>query len=229
MRQLIPVAAVLVVLAVGPNAGGKAPVPKTPPPPTIDGKYTLLATYNGAVAERAPGAKGFAPADRGENPFATRTTLRGETVITRNEITIEARTPTALPTTMEYTLDGTKTPMTIDVENVPIRGKRTRQLGVVEMSGNRMVIALAKEGSERPKSTEEAEGVTVYYFQKAPPPPKTEFRIVAMTVGKEADAEKELNKLAAEGFELVSSGAPLAPGPQASATTIHFVLKRVSK
>lgn len=229
MRQLIPVTAVLVALVAGPSAGGKAPVPKTPPPPTIDGKYTLLATYVGDRVVPALGAKGFAPADRGENPFATARVTRGETVITKNEITIEARTPTALPTTMEYTLDATKSPMTIDVENVPVRGKRTRQLGVVQMSGNRMVIALAKEGAERPKSAEETEGVTVYYFQKAPPPPKAEFRIVAMTVGKEADAEKELNRLAAEGFELVSSGAPLAPGPQASATTIHFVLKRVVK
>lgn len=231
MRQLVPVVAVLVAL-VGLHADGKAPAPKTPPLPSIDGKYTLLATYNGALPDRP--AKGFAPAGPGAgaaDPWGTgaRTALRGETVITRNEITIEGRTTTALPTTMEYTLDGTKTPMTIDVENVPIRGKRTRQLGVVEVSGNRLVVALAKEGAERPKSTDEAEGVTVYYFQKAPPPPKHEFRIVAMSVGKEADAEKELNKLAAEGFELVSTSGPLAPNPQASATTVHFVLKRVSK
>ena len=232
MRTLVTLAAVAVALAA--PASGKAPVPKGPPQPTIDGKYTLLATYSGVVAERpagkgaAPG--GFAPADRGENPWGTTTrAARGDAVITRNEITIEARTATAMPTTMEYTLDTTKSPVAIDVENVPVRGKRTRALGVVEVSGNRLVIALAKEGAERPKTVDEADGVTVYYFQKAPPPPKTEFRIVAMTVGKEADAEKELNRLAGEGFELVSSTTPTAPDAKSSATTVHFVLKRVVK
>jgi len=38
----------------------------------------------------------------------------------------------------------------------------------------------------------------------------SEFRIVAMTVGKEADAEKELNKLAQDGFELVNTTNPAA-------------------
>ena len=50
----------------------------------------------------------------------------------------------------------------------------------------------------------------MYYFQKAPPPPKVEFRIVALTAGKEADAEKELNKLANEGYELVTTTSPIA-------------------
>jgi uncharacterized protein (TIGR03067 family) len=226
MRPLISLA---VVAALVGHSAAKAPVPKAPPPQSIDGKYTLQATSSGA-AER-PAGKGLAPADPG-NPWGTTTRtalLRGETVITKNEITIEPRTAAALPTTMEYTLDPSKSPMTIDVENVPIRGKRTRQLGVAEVSGNRLVIALAKEGADRPKTTDEAEGVTVYYFQKAPPPPKVEFRIVVMTVGKEADAEKELNQLAKDGYELVSTGAPLAADGKSSPTTIHFVLKRVSK
>jgi len=235
MRTLIPVTVVLLVLA-GSHAGGKAPVPKAPVPPSIDGKYTLVATYGGA-----PTAKGkFAvdPADlpggpAGErNPWGTRTSPfgRGETtVITKNEITIEARTPTGLPTTMEYTLDPTKSPMTIDVETVPIRGKKTRSLGVVEVTGNKLVIALAKEGAERPKTVEEAEGITVYYFQKAPPPPKVEFKIVALTVGKEAEAEKELNKLASEGYELLSTTQPTAPDAKAAVTTIHFILKRTTR
>lgn len=225
MRKFIAVA--LVALA-GSSSDGKAPVPKTPAPPAIDGKYTLLATASGVVPDRG-GKGGFAPADR-DNPWATtRTTLRGETVITKSEITIEPRTVTAMPTTMEYTLDATKSPVAIDVENVSVRGKRTKQLGVIEVSGNRLVIALAKAGDERPKTTEEAEGVTVYYFQKAPPPPKSEFRIVAMTVGKEAEAEKELNRLAAEGFELVSTTTPAAADAKSSPTTIHFVLKRVTR
>ena len=130
---------------------------------------------------------------------------------------------------MEYTLDPTKDPITIDVETTTIRGKKVKSLGIVEISGNRLTIAIAKEGGERPKTTEEADGVTVYYFQKAPPPPKVEFRIVAMTVGKEADAEKELNKLANEGFELVTTTNPAATDSKSSVTTVHFILKRTIK
>jgi uncharacterized protein (TIGR03067 family) len=231
MRKLIPVAAVLIVLA-GSHAGGKAPVPKTPTPPAIDGKYTLLTTSSGI-----PTAKGkFAAADpadgRGEfggpSGFSSRIT-RGDTVITKNEITIEPRLTSGTPITMEYTVDASKTPVAIDVETISVRGKRTKSLGVIDVSGNRLTIALAKEGAERPKSTDEAEGVTVYYFQKAPPPPKVEFKIVALTVGKEADAEKELNKLAGEGFELVTTTQPTAPDSKASVTTIHFVLKRTTR
>ena len=235
MRTLIPIAAVLLVFA-GAHAGGKAPVPKAPVPPSIDGKYVLLATYGGV-----PTAKGkFAAADPADLPpgavggtggFSSRTNpfVRGETVITKNEITIEARTTSGLPTTMEYTLDPTKSPMTIDVDTISVRGKKTRSLGIVEITGNKLVIALAKEGAERPKTVEEVEGVTVYYFQKAPPPPKVEFRIVALSVGKEADAEKELNKLAGEGFELVTTTQPTAANDKAAVTTIHFVLKRTTR
>ena len=54
-------------------------------------------------------------------------------------------------------------------------------------------------------------------------------RIVAMTVGKEADAEKELNRLAQEGFELVNTTNPAATDGKASVTTVHFILKRTAK
>lgn len=228
MRTLILGAVVLLAFAGAP-AGGKAPVPKAPVPPSIDGKYTLLATSSGAAVGKAP--KGFAPADAADpaSPWASSRILRGETIITKNEITIEARTPTGTTTLMEYTLDPTKTPMTIDVETVSVRGKKTKSVGIVEISGNRLTLALAKEGAERPKTTDEAEGVTVYYFQKAPPPPKVEFKIVAMTIGTEADVEKELNKLAAEGYELVNTTSPIASSDKASVTTVHFVLKRVTK
>ena len=131
MRTLIPVAVVLFALG-GSHAGGKAPVPKTPVPPSIDGKYTLVATYGGLPTAKGKGAfdpadapGGVAPAggDRG-NPWGTRvSTVRAETVITKNEITMEARTPTGTTTTMGYTIDPTKMPMTIDVETVPFRGK----------------------------------------------------------------------------------------------------------
>ena len=229
MRTLLPVVVILVTLA-GLRADEKiaAPVPKAPVPPSLDGKYTLLVTFNGSAPAGKFG-RGPAAADGGLGGWGGATTLRADTTITKNEITIEPRLVSALPTTMEYTFDPTKSPMTIDVEITPPRGKKTKALGIVEISGNRLTIALAKEGGERPKTTEEAEDVTVYYFLKVPPPPRTEFRIVAMTAGKEEAAEKELNKLAQEGYELVSTTSPIAPDPKASPTTVHFVLKRTVK
>ncbi len=232
MRTLIPVAVVLVTF-VGSHASGPAPTPKNPPAPTIDGKYTLVATSAGMPAGK--GAR-FDPADGGPaggafgpGGFTRGPTARSETVITKNEITIESRTPTGTGITMEYTLDTTKTPIAIDAEIVNVRGKKNKVLGVVEITGNRLTIALAKEGAERPKTTDEAEGVTVYYFQKAPPPPRVEFRIVALTAGKEADVEKELNQLAKDGYELVSTTNPIATNDKAAVTTIHFVLKRTTR
>ena len=241
MRKFLPFAAVLVVLAG--SQGDRtvaAPVPKTPPPPAIDGKYTLLATSGTTTVAgfgKGPGKGAIDPNDPDgatgkASPWGTaasRLPVRSETIITRNEITIEPRTPTAAPIMMEYTIDPTKTPITIDVETITTKGKKTKSLGVVEVNGNRLTIALAKEGAERPKTVDEAEGVTVYYFLKAPPPPKTEFRIVVLTAGKEAEAEKELNKLAEMGFELVSTTAPIANTERASPTAIHFVLKRTVK
>jgi uncharacterized protein (TIGR03067 family) len=227
MRKLITVAAALFVFA-GAHAGGKAPVPKTPTALAIDGKYTLLATSTGASPERGFAKAKADPTDPA-NPWATSRVTRGDTVITKNEITIEPRLTSGTTVTMEYTIDASKTPVAIDVETISVRGKRTKSLGVIDVSGNRLTIALAKEGAERPRSTDEAEGVMVYYFQKAPPPPKVEFKIVAMSVGKEAEAEKELNRLAGEGYELVTTTQPTAPDAKASVTTIHFVLKRTTR
>lgn len=232
MRKLLPVAAVLLALA-GSRDAASAPIPKAPTPPSIDGRYTLLATSAGVVA--GGGAKGANPfagkVDPADGPWGTAGTrlARGETAISKTEIVIEGRTAAALPTTMEYTLDTTKSPIAIDVEVVPVRGKKTRMLGVVDITGSRMTMALAKEGAERPKSADEAEGVTVYYFQKAPPAPRVEYRIVALTVGKEEAVEKELNALAKDGFELVNTTGPTAPGLTATPTTIHFILKRTVK
>lgn len=224
MRKLLPLAAVLVAVAVSSRAAekGAAPVPKAPVPPSIDGKYTLLASS-------APAGKTkIDPTDPTSGWTTTRTT-RSDVVITKNEITIEPRTATANPVIMEYTLDTSKTPITIDVETITVRGKKTKSVGIVEINNNRLTIALARDGLERPKTTDEADGVTVYYFLKAPPPPKAEYRIVAMKVGKEEEAEKELNKLAQEGFELVNTTNPAATDDKASPTTIHFVLKRITK
>jgi uncharacterized protein (TIGR03067 family) len=242
MRTFCSLAVVLVVFS-GSRAAA-APVPKDAPLPTIDGSYSLLSlstpedrmVANGMGAFGGPGG-GFG----GGGPVfigGRRTNsvyMTGPATIGKTEITLEGSgVRTGLigvggPVTMEYTLDATKTPMTIDIQNVSLRGKKTKSLGLVEVSGNRLILAVAKEGDERPKSTEEADGVTLYYFQKSPPPPRTEFRIVAMTVGKEAETEKELNKLSQEGFDIVSTTTPTAPDAKSSVTTVHFVLKRTVK
>jgi uncharacterized protein (TIGR03067 family) len=229
MRKLILFAAVLVVLASS-RADEKvaAPVPKAPVPPSIDGKYTLLTSTGSGPT--GPGKKGVIdPTDPTSGNWGPRPTVRSEVVITKNEITIEPRTVSAAPIIMEYTLDTTKTPIAIDAESINARGKKTKMLGVVEISGNRLTIALARSGDERPKTVDEADGVMVYYFLKAPPPPKVEYRIVAMTVGKEEAAEKELNKLAEMGFEVVNTTNPAAVNDKASPTTVHFLLKRTVK
>jgi hypothetical protein len=131
--------------------------------------------------------------------------------------------------TMTYSINPATSPMSIDVVTFDERNKRTTQQGLIEVTDGRVTMALAKSGEARPKSLDEAEGVTVYYLKKLPPPPKPEYRIVAMTVGKEGEAEKLLNKLAGEGFELVSTTNPAAGDPKASPTTVHFVLKRLKK
>jgi uncharacterized protein (TIGR03067 family) len=225
MRKLLPLTAVLVAISASSRADEKiaAPVPKAPVPPSIDGKYALLATSGTPT-----GKTKIDPTDP-TSPWGTTRITRGDATISKNEITIESRTGTANPIVMEYTLDPTKTPITIDIEAISVRGKKTKSLGIVEINGNRLTIALAKDGLERPKTTDEAEGVTVYYFQKAPPPPKAEYRILAMTVGKEEAAEKELNRLAQEGFELVNTTNPAATSDRAAPTTIHFILKRTVK
>ena len=217
MRPILSLTLFLLALAASHgDEKVRAPVPKIPPPPTIDGKYTLLFTSN----DSAPAGKGGGPAGR---------VARAEAVITGNEITIEGRTATAAPVMMEYAFDPTKSPMTIDVDTVSVRGKKTKALGVVEITGNRVTIALAKDGGDRPKTADEGDNVTVYYLLKAPPPPRVEYRIVAMTVGKEEEAEKELNKLSALGYELVNTTNPAAANDKAAATTVHFILKRSMK
>lgn len=236
MRRFLLLAVLAAALA-GPRAGA-APVPKEAPQPTIDGKYTLVSVSLPEDRQMAAGAAGGLPAGLPAGmrlrTSTTATYMTGPATITKNTINLEGRgivSPFAGagPTTMEYKLDASKTPMAIDVTSVNVRGAKGKpQLGLVEVIGERVIIAVAAAGEDRPKNTEENDNVTVYYFQKAPPPPRTEFRIVAMTVGKEADAEKELNKLAGEGFELLSTTAA-APDAKSSPTTVHFVLKRVVK
>jgi hypothetical protein len=43
---------------------------------------------------------------------------------------------------------------------------------------------------------------------------------------QEEVAEKELNKLAQDGFEFVSTTQPVALDAKSSVTTVHFLLKR---
>jgi uncharacterized protein (TIGR03067 family) len=240
-----PSLAVMIVAFAMSSADQKiaAPVPKDAPPPSIEGKYNLTSMsmpdrMNGPGG--GPGVAGGGPGGFGGPVVGPvmlgGTILRpayivGPAVITRNEITLEGNgrvgpAGAGGPITLEYTLDPTKSPMAIDVETINVRGKKSKALGIVEVIGNRLILVLGKEGEERPKTTEENDSVTVFYFQKAPPPPKTEFRIVALTAGNSAAVEKELNKLAQDGYELVTTTQPLSTDGKSSPTTIHFLFKR---
>ena len=46
---------------------------------------------------------------------------------------------------------------------------------------------------------------------------------------KEEAVEKELNRLAQEGYELSSTTQPTAPDAKSSPTTVHLILKRTVK
>jgi hypothetical protein len=221
------------------SSPARAPVPRAAPAPEIDGTYTATYTSTTTLAR----AKGFGNG-RGAAPVApaTRTRLLSTTAtISKGEITLGRRIADLdadgfvgaslinPAQSMAYSIDPTATPMSIDVVAFDERNRRTTQKGVIEVTDGRITLALAKSGAERPKTLDEGEGVTVYYLRKLPPPPKVEYRIVAMTVGKEAETEKLLTKLANEGFELVSTTNPAARDPGATPTTVHFILKRVKK
>lgn len=210
--------------AVSPRAAETAaPVPPAPPGPSIEGKYTILLSTVGAV--NRPG--GFGGPGRG--PGIDRvSSARRETTITRHTIGIEGSTAG-----WEYRLDPTAKPMAIDITITPIRGKKSTHRGIFEIKDERLTIAFTTEGEERPKDFEDAEGVRVYVFQKLPPPPRAEYRIVVLRVGKEAEAEKALNQLAKDGFEVAfttnPATKPTATGGAPNDPVIHFVLKRMVK
>lgn len=239
----LPTFALLFAALIGSQTEQKivAPVPRETPAPAIEGNYTLLSVVNGAeqgFGGGGAGANGFPGGVRGARgvgagggmvvTMGSISLLSGPTTITKNEITFGGNSRSGL-TIMGYTIDGSKTPAAIDVTITNLRGKKSKLPGVVEVVGDRLIIALAKEGDERPKTTEEAEGVTVYYFQKSPPPPHSEFRIIAMQVGDEKETEKELNKLSQEGFELVSTTQPSVTDGKSKAPMIYFVLTRTVK
>lgn len=231
---------VVVCSLIGPRANEKvkAPVPKPQEAPTLEGSYTLNYT---ALSTSFGGR--FAPGGGGPAPVTQIVLRSSSATITKNEIAIgggnsgyyyddygpgfgRGGISSNFAQTLTYTIDATKTPMTIDLFSVDVRNKKTKSLGIIEVVDDRITVSVAKPGADRPKNMDESEDVTVYYFKKAPPPPKTEFKIVAMTVGKEAEAEKELNRLAQEGYELVNSTNPASVDPKTHPTTVHFILKR---
>lgn len=217
------------ILGVIPVSVAAAPVPNVPPAPTIEGKYTVLAQGRAVTGKAARGG-GFGgpaglaadddPRGFGGGPASA---LRRDTTITRDTITMETRTGSS-STTWEYRLDPSTKPMSIDIVVVPLIGKKTKLHGIVEQTGDRLKIAYTPEGVERPKDFDDTENAIVYVFQKAPPPPRTEYRIIAVPVGGEAAAEKELNQLAKEGFEIAFTATPSA-GPGATPGT-QLILKR---
>lgn len=223
------------------NEPARAPVPKAPEAPALDGSYTVTYTSTTTLAARGfgngPGAAPVAPATRTRLLSTTATISRGEITLGRRIADADPDGPAGFSRTsiinsaqtMTYSINPATAPMSIDVVTFDDRNKRATQKGVIEVTDGRVTMALAKPNEARPKSVDEGEGVTVYYLKKLPPPPRPEYRIVAMTVGKEAEAEKQLNKLAAEGFELVSTTNPAAGDPKASPTTVHFVLRRTKK
>jgi uncharacterized protein (TIGR03067 family) len=201
-----------ILFALIPVAAAGAPVPNLPPAPSIEGKYTLLTsgpsgkTGRGFATDPALGG-GFGPAS-----------LRRETHITKDTIQIEGST-----TSMHYRIDPSTKPMSIDITIAPLRGKKTKHLGIMEVTGDKLSIAYGPDGGERPKDFEEADGVRQYVFQKAPPPPRAEYRIVVLTVGQEGDAEKQINALAKDGFEVAFTSNPTS----GKDPVIHLVLKRM--
>ena len=187
-----------------------------PPAPTIEGKYTLLGISTNGFKGKA---RGFAGRDDGT---LLRPARSMDAAITKSAILIEGRT-----STWEYTLDARTKPMSIDITVTPLRGKKTKMLGIVEQTGDKLILAYASDGGERPKDFEEAEGVTQYIFQKLPPPLHAEYRIVPMTIGREADAEKKINALAKDGFEVTSTTT--AAKMNDGSMVLHIVLKRMVK
>jgi hypothetical protein len=242
--------AVVVVSLTSPQDHKKvrAPQPKPQETPVIEGNYTLNYTIMTTGFDR-----GFGGGGPGGRMPVNQITLRASNAsITKSEITIggaagagwgydpysdayydpyEGRQVRNTTPAMSYVIDPSKTPMTIDVTTVNVRNKKEKSLGLIEVSDDRITITLGKPGAERPKNFDEGEEVTLYYFKKAKPVPvaRDEYRIVTMTVGKEAEAEKELNKLAKEGFVLVNTTNPAANDAKSSPTTVHLVLKRTTR
>jgi uncharacterized protein (TIGR03067 family) len=204
-------------LGLLPFAALAAPAPVVPPPPSIEGKYTLISSTSiSATGKNRPNPFNEGPGSGSFGPSGS----RRETVITKDSIAIDGRTAN-----WDYRIDPTTKPMSIDITITPLRGKKSKVLGIIETVGDKLTIAYAADGAERPKDFEDAEGISHFVFQKAPPPPRLEYKIVVLKGGKEQDAEKELNALAKDGYEVMSTHATPTPGDP----TIHFVLKRTVK
>lgn len=210
---------IALLLGIVPVAAAAAPVPNVPPAPSIEGKYTVLTSGTNRPTK---GGGGFAADPLAGGFSGPASTLRRETIITKDSITIDGRTAT-----WEYKLDPTTKPMSIDLTITPLRGKKTKHLGIVEQTGDKLSLAYAPEGAERPKDFEDTENTAQFIFQKAPPPPRAEYRIVVLTVGQEAEAEKTINALSKEGYEVAFTTNPAAVAGQNP--VIHLVLKRMVK
>lgn len=180
-----------------------APLPSAPP---IVGNYVLLGRSGGHNPAIPPQAR---------IPFG-QTPNRTKTSITRDQITFENS-----GNVWAYQM-GTGTPQTLELSITPLRGKPTIHKGIIETNGNRLMIAYAAEGEDRPKDFDDAPGVMVYVLQKEPPPPKWEYRIVTLAPDKAAEVEKQLNALAQEGFEVA-----FATNGSAAQPTAHYLLKRL--
>jgi uncharacterized protein (TIGR03067 family) len=218
MRTL---ATLLLGLGVVPVATTAAPVPNVPPVPTLEGKYTVLGQGRTVVGKRGFGGPAGLAADDERGFVASASALRRDVTITRDTISMESRT--GATTTWEYRLDASTKPMSIDLVIVPLIGKKSKAHGIVELAGERVKVAYTPEGSERPKDFDDTENAVVYVFQKVPPPPRTEYKIVTLKAGKEDEAEKRLNELARDGFEISHS---TTPGRGGDDQVIHLILKR---
>jgi uncharacterized protein (TIGR03067 family) len=218
MRTL---AILLLGIGIVPVATAAAPVPKTPPVPTLEGKYTVLGQGRTVVGRRGLGGPAALADDERGFVGSPASALRRDVTVTRDTITMEGRT--GATTTWEYRLDSSTKPMSIDLVIVPLIGKKTKAHGIVELAGDRVKIAYTPEGSERPKGFDDTENAVVYVFQKVPPPPRTEYKIVTLKPGKEDEAEKRLNELARDGFEISHS---TTPGRGGDDQVTHLILKR---
>jgi uncharacterized protein (TIGR03067 family) len=211
-----PIMKLLTAFCLGllPFAALAAPAPNVPPPPSIEGKYTLVSSST-AINGKARAAFG----ESGPGSGFTSSTVRRDSVITRDSISIDGRTAS-----WDYRLDPSTKPMSIDITITPARGKKTKVLGIVEEKGDKLTIVYAAEGNDRPKDFEgDGENQSTFVFQKVPPPPRPEYKIIVLRGGKEQEVEKELNTLAKDGFEVMSTHATQTPGDP----TIHFILKRM--
>jgi uncharacterized protein (TIGR03067 family) len=87
---------------------------------------------------------------------AVREHADGKYTLTPNAAPTAAKKPE--PTTGTYTIDATKTPMTIDMKPKGGTYDGKTLLGIVKVDGDTLTIAFAEPGKDRPKAFESKEG-----------------------------------------------------------------------